>query len=63
MVCNHVPLKLTRSNLNLKRTLRSVKAQLVSPQYPKDIPEVINMLRFYLTLYHHIIYVNLNVFS
>ena len=29
----------------------------------KDIPEVINVLGFYLTFYHHIVYVNLDVVS
>ena len=46
-----------------KRTLRSIKAQFVFPQYSKNIPEVVYMLGLHLTLYYHIVYVDLNIFS
>ena len=34
----------------------------MSPQDLKDIPEVINVLRFQLDLNHHVVYINLNIF-
>ena len=33
------------------------------PQYLENIPEIIYMLGLYFTLYHHIIYVHLNIFA
>ena len=35
----------------------------MSPQDLKDITEIINMLGFQVTLNHHVIYINLNIFS
>ena len=32
------------------------------PQDLKDIPEVVDEFRFQLTLNHHVVYINLNVF-
>ena len=31
------------------------------PQDLKDIPEVVNVLRFQLTLDHYVVYINLNI--
>ena len=58
---DHITQKFARADT--KRTLRSIKSQMVSPQYPKNIPEVTYMLELYLTLYNHIIYINLNIFA
>ena len=33
------------------------------PQDLKDIPEVVNMLRFQLTLDHHVVYIYFNILS
>ena len=32
------------------------------PQDLKDIPEVVNFLRFQLNLDYHVVYINLNIF-
>ena len=58
---DHITQKLAR--VNAKRTLRSIKAQFVFPQYSKNIPKVVYVLGFHLTLYYHIIYVDLNIFA
>ena len=50
-------------DLTPKVHLKALSSQLVSPQDLKDILEIVNMLGFQLTLNHHIIYINLNVFS
>ena len=33
------------------------------PQYLKNIPKIIYILRLYFSLYHHIVYVDLNIFA
>ena len=33
------------------------------PQDLKDIPEVVNVLRFQLTLDHHVIYIDFNILA
>ena len=58
---DHKTQKLAR--VNAERTLRSIKVQFVFPQYLKNIPNVIYVLRLYFTLYHHIIYVDLHIFD
>ena len=58
---NHITQKLARAYA--ERALNGIKAQFVVPQYPKNIPEVTYMLELYLTLYNHIIYINLNIFA
>ena len=60
MVCNHVAQELPWSNT--KRTFGSIKSQLVSLRDLKDIPEVIDVLKFQLEFNHHVIYIDLNVF-
>ena len=57
---NHITQKLARAYA--ERTLSSIKAQFVFPQYPNNILKVIYMLRLYFTLHHHIIYIHLNIF-
>ena len=58
---NHITQKLARAYA--ERTLSSIKAQFVFPQYLDNILEVIYMLRLYFTLHHHIIYIHLNIFA
>ena len=37
--------------------------QLVSPQNFKDVPDISHVLRHYLTLYHHVIYIDFNALT
>ena len=60
-VGNHITQKLARAHS--KRTLSDIKAQFVSPQYLENISKIIYVLRLHLTLYHHIVYVDLNVLA
>ena len=60
-VGNHITQKFARAYA--KRKFSGIKAQFVFPQYLKNIPDVTYMLELYFTLYHHIIYVHLNIFS
>ena len=61
VVGNHIPQKFARAYA--KRTLSGIKGQFMFPQYLENIPEIIYMLGLYFTLYHHIIYVDLNIFA
>ena len=61
MVGNHTTQKLARDHS--KRTLSGIEVQFVSPQYLESIFEIIYVLGLRLTLYHHIIYVDLNVLA
>ena len=60
-VGNHITQELARAHT--KRTLCGIEAQFVSPQYLKNIFEIVYVLGLHLTLYHHIIYVDLNVLA
>ena len=59
VVGNHITQKLARAHS--KRTLSNIEVQFMSPQYFENIPKVIYMLGLHFTLYHHIIYIHLNI--
>ena len=61
MVGNHITQKLAKAYP--KRTLSGIEAQFVSAQYLENIFEIIYVLGLHLTLYHHIVYVDLNIFA
>ena len=46
-----------------KRAFRGIKTELVSPQDFEDVCKVPYMLRHYLTLHHHVIYIHLNILT
>ena len=58
---DHVTQKFTRANT--ERTPRSIEAQFVPLQYFKNISEVTHVLGHHLTFHHHIIYINLKIFT
>ena len=60
-VGNHITQKLARAHS--KRTVSNIETQFVSPQYLENISEIIYVLELHLTLYHHIVYVDLNVLA
>ena len=60
-VGDHITQKLAKAHS--KRTLSDIEVQFVSPQYLKDFFEIIYVLELHLTLYHHIIYVDLDVLA
>ena len=46
-----------------ERAFRGIKTELVSPQNFEDVCKVLYMLKYYLTLHHHVIYIHLNIFT
>ena len=46
-----------------KRAFEGIKMELVSPQNFEDVCKVPYMLRHYLTLHHHVIYIQLNILT
>ena len=58
---HHIVEEFTRSYP--KRTFGGIKMELMSPQNFKDVCKVPYMLRYYLTLHHHVIYIHLNILT
>ena len=60
-VGDHITQKLARAHS--KRKLSDIEAQFMSPQYLEDFFEIIYVLELHLTLYYHIVYVDLDVLA
>ena len=58
---HHIAKELSRTYP--KRAFGGIKTELVSPQDFKYVCKVPYMLGYYLTLYHHVIYIYLNILT